>query len=285
LQRLSSGTSVEPVFLLCEVGPLSARETRDYIEHRLRRAAPDDTPAFSDAAHERIHQATGGVPRAINQLCERLLDLAVQQQIERVGPELVDEASNGWRLQPGDAPVSGGVVASAAAPEAAGEPRRVAVRRAGRPGGTSRTTVVLVTVLVLVSLVAGVVHEYDGALADARLSSLAVATRAGAVAEPVAAVVAPVPVTVTHSVPETPRVAPAPEAQRLAAAAEALRVPPAAAEPNDWHAVPAPAPAPRSRRPASASVAELRAPEPAPVAGPCNAVVAALGLCDPARRP
>ena len=55
------------------LGPLNEQETRAYIEHRLRQVGWNDDPSFSDQTFRLIHEASGGVPRRINQLCERVL--------------------------------------------------------------------------------------------------------------------------------------------------------------------------------------------------------------------
>ncbi|MCH9671999.1 MAG: ATPase, partial [Gammaproteobacteria bacterium] len=53
--------------------PLDVDETRGYIEHRLSTAGWDGAPEFAPAVFEGIHDFTGGVPRRINTLCDRLL--------------------------------------------------------------------------------------------------------------------------------------------------------------------------------------------------------------------
>ncbi len=53
--------------------PLDAEETRGYIEHRLRRVGWRADPVFTDGAFEKIFEASGGVPRKINVLCDRIL--------------------------------------------------------------------------------------------------------------------------------------------------------------------------------------------------------------------
>src|SRR5690606_14673207 len=54
--------------------PLSFAETSAYIRHRLQVAglSPERTP-FSSGFIKKIHRLTGGIPRRINILCERLL--------------------------------------------------------------------------------------------------------------------------------------------------------------------------------------------------------------------
>jgi putative secretion ATPase (PEP-CTERM system associated) len=53
--------------------PLEREETREYIVHRLATAGWDNDPVFSDETFEAIYRFTGGTPRMINNLCDRLL--------------------------------------------------------------------------------------------------------------------------------------------------------------------------------------------------------------------
>ncbi len=61
------------VIAACHLGPLSADETRAYIDHRMRVAGWNGAPIFDDAAVAQIFACTGGVPRRVNLLCTRLL--------------------------------------------------------------------------------------------------------------------------------------------------------------------------------------------------------------------
>jgi putative secretion ATPase (PEP-CTERM system associated) len=62
--------------------PMSREETRKYIEHRLRCVGWSGEPSFAPDAFDAIHAATGGVPRKIHKLCNRLL---LHCAVERVG--------------------------------------------------------------------------------------------------------------------------------------------------------------------------------------------------------
>ncbi len=55
------------------LAPLDAGQTREYIEHRLRKVGWTGVPSFDDFAFEEIHELTGGIPRRINVLANRLL--------------------------------------------------------------------------------------------------------------------------------------------------------------------------------------------------------------------
>ena len=55
------------------LGPLEAGETKDYIEHRLKCVGWNGDPSFEPDAMIAIHRLTGGIPRRINVLADRLL--------------------------------------------------------------------------------------------------------------------------------------------------------------------------------------------------------------------
>ncbi len=55
------------------LGPLDKSETRAYVEHRLAHVGWKGDPRFEPAAFDLIHAASGGIPRRINTLCNRLL--------------------------------------------------------------------------------------------------------------------------------------------------------------------------------------------------------------------
>ncbi|MDB5816022.1 MAG: ATPase [Rhodocyclales bacterium] len=55
------------------LGPMDADETRAYMEHRLKRVGWKGDPRIEPSAFAAIHAFTGGVPRKINTLCDRLL--------------------------------------------------------------------------------------------------------------------------------------------------------------------------------------------------------------------
>ena len=57
----------------CHIGPLNGDETRGYIQHRLKCAGSTGLPTFDDQAFTGIYEASGGIPRRINSICDRLL--------------------------------------------------------------------------------------------------------------------------------------------------------------------------------------------------------------------
>jgi hypothetical protein len=55
------------------LGPMDKSETRAYVEHRMYRVGWNGDPQFEPEVFAEIYDATGGIPRRINQLCNRLL--------------------------------------------------------------------------------------------------------------------------------------------------------------------------------------------------------------------
>lgn len=69
--------------------PLSPEETKAYIEHRLRLVGWNNNPTFTDDAYEAIHKFTGGTPRRINTLCDRLLLFGSLEDLRQISEEAV----------------------------------------------------------------------------------------------------------------------------------------------------------------------------------------------------
>lgn len=75
----------------CHIGPLSSDETQGYIEHRLKCAGATGRPTFDSAAFEAIFKASGGIPRRVNLICDRLLLFGFLDNKDAFGLEDVDK--------------------------------------------------------------------------------------------------------------------------------------------------------------------------------------------------
>ncbi|OGB11409.1 MAG: ATPase [Burkholderiales bacterium RIFCSPHIGHO2_12_FULL_61_11] len=75
----------------CHIGPLASDETQGYIEHRLKCAGAAGRPSFDSAAFEAIFNASGGIPRRVNLICDRLLLLGFLGNKDAFGLEEVSE--------------------------------------------------------------------------------------------------------------------------------------------------------------------------------------------------
>ncbi len=72
------------------LGPLSERETRAYVEHRLRTVGWVGDPRWTDQAALRVFHQTGGIPRRINTLCSRVLLYGALEEAHHITAEMVD---------------------------------------------------------------------------------------------------------------------------------------------------------------------------------------------------
>ncbi len=77
------------------LGPLEVQETRLYIEHRLRQVGWNEDPKISNPAYLVIHEATGGVPRKVNLLCDRILLFAFLEERHHIDADVVREVVQG----------------------------------------------------------------------------------------------------------------------------------------------------------------------------------------------
>ncbi|MCM8738613.1 XrtA-associated ATPase [Azospirillum sp. A1-3] len=79
--------------------PMSSAETQQYIEHRLSLVGWRNDPAITEEAHALIHQETGGVPRLINLLCNRLLLFGALEDLHRLDGAAVREVLKDMRSE------------------------------------------------------------------------------------------------------------------------------------------------------------------------------------------
>jgi general secretion pathway protein A len=80
------------IALLCQIPPLTAKETRDYVRTRLRVAGTSDLGLFAEPALARIASYTRGVPRLLNIVCDHCLLIGYADQKRRIDRDIVDEA-------------------------------------------------------------------------------------------------------------------------------------------------------------------------------------------------
>lgn len=92
------------VVAVCELGPLGEDEMQGYVEHRLRAAGCTDLPQFDPGVLRALHEASGGNPRAVNGLCERLLLLGFLSDRRRFTASdmvaVVAEMQDEWSAEP-----------------------------------------------------------------------------------------------------------------------------------------------------------------------------------------
>ena len=79
LQRPEMEQFRQRVAATCHIGPLDQAETEAYIVHRLKCAGSSGEPDFEPAAYAAIHEASQGIPRRINSICDRVLLLGYME--------------------------------------------------------------------------------------------------------------------------------------------------------------------------------------------------------------
>ncbi|MYL96961.1 AAA family ATPase [Novosphingobium sp. FGD1] len=84
------------------LGAMQPGEIQPYIEHRLACAGWKGNPSFDPAVFVDLHEATGGIPRRINQIVNRLLLLGAVDQRENIDAamlsQVLDEMSDDGAL-------------------------------------------------------------------------------------------------------------------------------------------------------------------------------------------
>jgi general secretion pathway protein A len=80
--------------------PLSERETKEYIEKRLRIAGAQYA-VFSEDAIKEIYEKSGGIPRLVNIICDNALLSSYADDRKKVDRKSVREAAKDLALEKG----------------------------------------------------------------------------------------------------------------------------------------------------------------------------------------
>jgi general secretion pathway protein A len=98
-------------------------EVQPYIEHRLKCVGWDSNPKFDQRVFTELYEASGGVPRRINQICNRLMLLGAVEQRNRIDGAMLSQVLEELELdgtlqlkRPARMVAEAAVVAAAAAP-------------------------------------------------------------------------------------------------------------------------------------------------------------------------
>jgi general secretion pathway protein A len=90
LQRPGTEQLRQRIIASYHLDPLSAEDTRSYIEHRLKLVGWQQDPVLDEGLFEAIYSFTNGIPRRINLLCDRLFLYGCIDQKHNLGPADVD---------------------------------------------------------------------------------------------------------------------------------------------------------------------------------------------------
>jgi type II secretory pathway predicted ATPase ExeA len=102
LRSPQMGTLYQRIGARATLAALGDEETVHYIQHQLQSAGvlPDEILTYD--AMTAVYEASGGIPRVVNQLCERALLLAYVAESHRVDAEFVEQASADLELTAGE---------------------------------------------------------------------------------------------------------------------------------------------------------------------------------------
>ena len=95
-QRVLSDPSMEQfrqrVIGWCHLEPMSATEVGAYVRHRLVQVGWNGNPGIAEAALAVVHRESGGIPRMVNQMCNRLLLFGALEQLAWLDAEHAEAA-------------------------------------------------------------------------------------------------------------------------------------------------------------------------------------------------
>lgn len=94
LKQLDQRISVK-----CQLNPLKKEDIQRYIEYRLMVAGSSGEIHLSPEALDLIHEYSLGIPRIINQICDRALLGAYTQQTTKISKEIVEKAIENLKLE------------------------------------------------------------------------------------------------------------------------------------------------------------------------------------------
>lgn len=83
---------VKNIAARCDLLPLTEKETRRYVEHRLK-VAGRDMPLFTEDAVKELHALSKGVPRLINIVCDHALLYGYGSSLNEIDGRVVRECS------------------------------------------------------------------------------------------------------------------------------------------------------------------------------------------------
>lgn len=75
------------------LAPLTGTEIKAYIEHRLAVAGGKGKVTFTDDAVSVVTALARGLPRRVNLLCDRALQVGLAERVAVIGPEIVSRAA------------------------------------------------------------------------------------------------------------------------------------------------------------------------------------------------
>lgn len=107
LQRAEMEQVRQRIIAAYHLEPLDQEELRAYVEHRLRCVGWQDHPRIDDEVFEMLHEASGGVPRRINTLTDRVLLFGAIEELDRIEREHAESVLADVQAELGGSSASG----------------------------------------------------------------------------------------------------------------------------------------------------------------------------------
>lgn len=85
------------VIASCDLRPLKVAETREYVIHRLQTVGWTNDPELTDDVFSVLHEHSGGVPRRLNLLADRMLLFGFLEEHHRLTGDQVEEVATELR--------------------------------------------------------------------------------------------------------------------------------------------------------------------------------------------
>jgi general secretion pathway protein A len=102
------------------LGPMDKTETGSYVEHRLKHVGWKGDPAFDAVAFEAIHAASGGIPRRVNLVCNRVMLAGYLGEKHQIGAADVRAVANEIQRELGPETIANPMVPVTSAPRIGG---------------------------------------------------------------------------------------------------------------------------------------------------------------------
>jgi general secretion pathway protein A len=95
------------IALRCEVGALTLEETAAYISGRIRIAGGTPQEVFTREAVVAVHEASAGIPRTINVLCDNALISGFASRVKPIAVDILKEVCRDFALDEPEGPGGG----------------------------------------------------------------------------------------------------------------------------------------------------------------------------------
>jgi type II secretory pathway predicted ATPase ExeA len=86
------------IVLRHELRPFDDEELERYVDERLRLAGYSGKGIFKRSARRRLAEATGGVPRLVNVVCDSSLLAGYSRGLDSIGGSIIDEVARDLHL-------------------------------------------------------------------------------------------------------------------------------------------------------------------------------------------